>query len=70
MQQIRKVMTDFPAKKHDPTVQSLEKINERNLNYLFPLNDSNALQTMEEKLEDSVFQKDVVALRFCSIWLY
>ncbi|XP_067216792.1 uncharacterized protein [Linepithema humile] len=64
MKEIRKIMINFSAKKYDPTVQSLEEsmVNETNLNDLFPLNDSDELQAIEEKLENSAFKNDVMTL--------
>ncbi|XP_067206989.1 uncharacterized protein [Linepithema humile] len=69
MKEIRKIMINFSAKKYDPTVQSLEEsmVNETNLNDLFPLNDSDELQAIEEKLENSAFKNDVVHLYLCYI---
>ncbi|XP_036141331.1 uncharacterized protein LOC118648906 [Monomorium pharaonis] len=65
MKEIRKVMINLrPKTYNDPTVQSVEEsvIKETNLNDFFPLNDNNALEALEEKLENRVFQKDVMRL--------
>ncbi|XP_036139759.1 uncharacterized protein LOC105832204 isoform X2 [Monomorium pharaonis] len=65
IKEIRKVMINFRTKTYnDPTVQAVEEsINkETNLNNFFPLDDHNALEALEEKLKNRIFQKDVMTL--------
>lgn len=60
----------FREKKHnDSAKDSREKsvMNEKNVNDLFPLNDNDALQAMEENLKNLAFKKDVVLLRLYTI---
>lgn len=63
VKEIKKAMTNFCTKTYDDnTIQSVEEsvIEETNVNDFFPLNDNYALEALEEKLENKVFQKNVV----------
>lgn len=69
--EIRKVTTNFRSHKAQDAPTDSERIeesvNKENLSNFFPLDDNDALQAMEEKLENRVFQEDVVHKYFCTI---
>lgn len=70
IKEIQNVTTNSRSHKvqADLIVDSVEEtVDKENLNNFFPLNDGNALEALEEKLEDKVSQEDLVHKYFCTI---